>query len=54
MRTYEDKDLIAPVRSENGYRTYSGQAIHRPTFLKRPHSNDFSLEEYRPCQRLPW
>ncbi|WP_114010877.1 Cu(I)-responsive transcriptional regulator [Cohaesibacter intestini] len=47
IRYYEEIDLISPIRSENGYRTYSEQDIHRLTFLKRSRSLGFSIEECR-------
>ena len=47
IRYYEEIDLISPIRSENGYRTYSDQDIHRLTFLKRSRSLGFSIEECR-------
>ena len=47
IRYYEEIDLISPIRSENGYRTYTDQDIHRLTFLKRSRSLGFSIEECR-------
>ncbi|TLP42349.1 Cu(I)-responsive transcriptional regulator [Cohaesibacter sp. CAU 1516] len=47
IRYYEEIDLISPIRSENGYRIYSEQDIHRLTFLKRSRSLGFSIEECR-------
>lgn len=47
IRYYEEIELISPIRSENGYRTYTDQDIHRLTFLKRSRSLGFSIEECR-------
>ncbi|TLP42299.1 Cu(I)-responsive transcriptional regulator [Cohaesibacter sp. CAU 1516] len=47
IRYYEEIELVSPIRSENGYRTYSDQDIHRLTFLKRSRSLGFSIEECR-------
>ena len=35
IRYYEDIGLIRPARTQNGYRDYTGDDIHRLTFLRR-------------------
>lgn len=47
IRYYEDIGLIQPTRSENGYRDYCEQDIHRLRFLQRARSLGFSVEECR-------
>ncbi len=47
IRYYEDIDLIRPARSENGYRDYSEQDVHRLRFLQRARSLGFTIEECR-------
>ena len=47
IRCYEDIGLIQPTRSENGYRDYCEQDIHRLRFLQRARSLGFSVEECR-------
>jgi MerR family copper efflux transcriptional regulator len=47
IRYYEDIGLVAPRRSENGYRVYGEKDVHRLGFLGRARSLGFSIEECR-------
>lgn len=47
IRYYEDINLISPARSQNGYRDYSENDIHRLRFLQRARSLGFSIDECR-------
>lgn len=47
IRYYEDIQLIAPSRAENGYRDYSEQDVHRLRFLQRARSLGFTIKECR-------
>jgi Cu(I)-responsive transcriptional regulator len=47
IRYYEDIRLVTPARSENGYRDYSDNDVHRLRFLQRARSLGFSIEECR-------
>ena len=47
IRYYEDIGLLTPDRSENGYRDYSTDDVHRLRFLQRSRSLGFSVEECR-------
>jgi Cu(I)-responsive transcriptional regulator len=47
IRYYEEIGLVAPARSENGYRTYNEQQVHRLAFLQRARALGFSIEECR-------
>ena len=47
IRYYEDIELIRPARSENGYRDYSEEDVHRLRFLQRARSLGFSIRECR-------
>ena len=47
VRYYDDIGLVHPSRSENGYRDYSEQDVHRLRFLQRARSLGFSVEECR-------
>ena len=50
IRYYESIGLItAPVRSDNGYRSYSDGALRELRFVKRARETGFNLEE---CQEL--
>lgn len=46
VRFYERKGLLVkPRRSENGYRSYEGEALERLRFIQRAQRLGFSLEE---------
>ncbi|MDO6584219.1 Cu(I)-responsive transcriptional regulator [Salipiger sp. 1_MG-2023] len=47
IRYYEDIGLIAPSRSENGYRDFSKQDLHKLAFLARARALGFSIEDCR-------
>lgn len=47
IRYYEDIKLVIADRSENGYRNYSDQHIHKLSFVQRARSLGFSIEECR-------
>jgi len=47
IRYYEDIGLVAPARSDNGYRSYSDGDVQRLSFLKRARGLGFSIEECR-------
>ena len=52
IRYYEDIGLIRPARTQNGYRDYSGDDIHRLTFLRRARGRGFSIENCRQLMAL--
>ena len=52
IRYYEDIGLILPARTQNGYRDYSGDDIHRLTFLRRARGLGFSIENCRQLMAL--
>ena len=52
IRYYEEIGLIAPQRSANGYRDYSGEDVHRLAFLKRARKLGFSIEDCRQLMAL--
>ncbi|MEH6724719.1 MAG: Cu(I)-responsive transcriptional regulator [Hyphomicrobiales bacterium] len=47
IRYYEEIKLIAPMRADNGYRTYCETDIHRLRFLQRARGLGFSIDECR-------
>lgn len=47
IRYYEDIGLVRPSRSENGYRDFGSQELHKLAFLGRARSLGFSIEECR-------
>ena len=47
IRYYEDIGLIAPDRSDNGYRDFSDTHIHKLKFLHRSRNLGFSIEDCR-------
>ena len=47
IRYYEDIDLIAPKRGENGYRVFSENDVHKLAFLARARSLGFPVESCR-------
>jgi Cu(I)-responsive transcriptional regulator len=52
IRYYEEIGLIRPERAGNGYRTYSGDDVHRLAFLKRARTLGFSIEDCRQLMAL--
>ena len=52
IRYYEDIGLIRPARTQNGYRDYTGDDIHRLTFLRRARGLGFSIENCRQLMAL--
>ncbi|HEY4191086.1 MAG TPA: Cu(I)-responsive transcriptional regulator [Mesorhizobium sp.] len=52
IRYYEEIGLIQPARAGNGYRSYSGQDIHRLAFLKRARTLGFSIDDCRQLMAL--
>ena len=52
IRYYEDIGLIRPARTQNGYRDYPGDDIHRLTFLRRARGLGFSIENCRQLMAL--
>ena len=52
IRYYEDIGLIRPARTQNGYRDYTGDDIHRLTFLRRARGLGFSIENGRQLMAL--
>ncbi|MET3663249.1 Cu(I)-responsive transcriptional regulator [Aquamicrobium ahrensii] len=52
IRYYEEIGLIAPQRSANGYRDYTGDDVHRLAFLKRARNLGFSIDECRQLMAL--
>ena len=48
IRFYEEKGLVTPpLRSENGYRSYSSKHIEELTLLRQARQVGFNLEECR-------
>jgi Cu(I)-responsive transcriptional regulator len=47
IRYYEDIGLIRPDRSQNGYRSYSAEDVHKLTFVARARSHGFTIAECR-------
>jgi len=47
IRYYEEIGLVAPKRSQNGYRHFDGTDVHRLKFLGRARSLGFSIAECR-------
>lgn len=47
IRYYEDIGLVRPLRSENGYRSFSDQDVHKLRFLGRSRALGFSIEDCR-------
>jgi Cu(I)-responsive transcriptional regulator len=52
IRYYEEIGLISPSRADNGYRDYSGDDIHRLTFLRRARNLGFSIDDCRQLMAL--
>ena len=49
IRYYEEIDLIRPQRSENGYRSFAENDLHKLAFLGRARALGFTIEE---CRKL--
>ena len=47
IRYYEDIGLIKPARSENGYRAFGPNDLHKLAFVARARSLGFSIQECR-------
>ena len=47
IRYYEDIGLVTPIRSANGYRTYTTAEVQRLQFLQRARALGFSIDECR-------
>lgn len=47
IRYYEQIGLVRPSRSENGYRDFESEDLHKLTFLCRARSLGFSIDECR-------
>ncbi|VAV93059.1 Cu(I)-responsive transcriptional regulator [hydrothermal vent metagenome] len=52
VRYYDDIELVAAPRRENGYRDYGDQEIHKLRFLGRARSLGFSIDECRQLMSL--
>ncbi|GAB5438854.1 Cu(I)-responsive transcriptional regulator [Falsiruegeria mediterranea] len=47
IRYYEDIGLVVPGRSDNGYRQFRDQDLHKLTFLGRARALGFTIEDCR-------
>jgi MerR family transcriptional regulator, copper efflux regulator len=47
IRYYEDIGLVAPQRSDNGYRSFRDSDLHKLTFMGRARSLGFTIEDCR-------
>lgn len=52
IRYYEDIGLIAPARSDNGYRSFETADLHRLAFIGRARSLGFTIDDCRSLLRL--
>ncbi len=52
IRYYEDIDLVRPLRSDNGYRSFRESEIHKLAFLGRARVLGFSIEDCRTLMGL--
>jgi Cu(I)-responsive transcriptional regulator len=52
IRYYEDIGLIRPQRSENGYRSFREQDLHKLAFLGRARALGFTIEDCRTLMAL--
>lgn len=49
IRYYEDINLVRPLRSDNGYRSFRESDVHKLAFLGRARALGFSIED---CRKL--
>ncbi len=47
IRYYEDIGLVRPLRSDNGYRDFRDQDVHKLRFLGRSRALGFSIDDCR-------
>ncbi len=52
IRYYEDIGLIRPQRSENGYRSFRDQDLHKLAFLGRARALGFTIDDCRTLMAL--
>ncbi|ASP23440.1 HTH-type transcriptional regulator HmrR (plasmid) [Antarctobacter heliothermus] len=52
IRFYEDIGLIRPRRSDNGYRSFCEQDLHKLAFLGRARALEFTIEDCRTLMAL--
>lgn len=52
IRYYEDINLVRPLRSDNGYRSFRESDIHKLAFLGRARALGFSIEDCRTLMDL--
>lgn len=52
IRYYEDINLVRPLRSNNGYRSFRESEIHKLAFLGRARALGFSIEDCRTLMDL--
>ena len=52
IRYYEDIGLVTPNRSQNGYRSFTDNHLHKLTFLARARTLGFSIEDCRTLMAL--
>ena len=52
IRYYEDINLVRPLRSDNGYRSFRESDIHKLAFLGRARALGFSIEDCRALLQL--
>mgnify|MGYP001589246186 CR=1 FL=1 len=52
IRYYEDIGLVEPNRSDNGYRRFNDNDLHKLTFLCRARTLGFSIEDCRTLMAL--
>ncbi len=52
IRYYEQRGLVRPSRSENGYRVYTPQDLSALCFLQRTRATGFGLQESRELLEL--
>ncbi|MCW1952263.1 MAG: Cu(I)-responsive transcriptional regulator [Octadecabacter sp.] len=52
IRYYEDIKLVTPQRSENGYRVFRDNDLHKLAFLGRARALGFTIEDCRTLMAL--